>query len=60
VFLWLLSGNKRVAYQRIPARSIVYSMVEEEKGEHCGAVQTIFLKVRQQQQHLANTCDAEQ
>ncbi len=47
VFLWLVSGNKRLAYQRIPARKLMFSMLEEEKGEQCGLVQRVFLKVSQ-------------
>ena len=45
VFLWLVSGTKRLAYKRISARDILYSMVEEEKGKDCGMVQSVFLKV---------------
>ncbi|XP_050515061.1 otoferlin-like [Diabrotica virgifera virgifera] len=45
VFLWIISGGKRQAYQRIPARDIIYSGVEEECGKHCGKVQTMFLKL---------------
>ena len=45
VFLWLIQNNKRVAYHRIPAKDIIYSLVEEEKGRHCAKVQTLFLKV---------------
>ena len=32
VFLWLISGTKRLAYQRISSRDLLYSMLEEEKG----------------------------
>lgn len=46
MFLWLISNNKRTAYQRIPARDLIYSMVAEECGRDCGKVQTMFLKVR--------------
>ncbi len=45
VFVWLVSGTKRLAYKRIPARTILYSMVEEERGRDCATVQTVFLKV---------------
>nr|DBA23997.1 TPA: hypothetical protein GDO54_011707 [Pyxicephalus adspersus] len=45
VFIWLLSNNKRVAYARIPARDILYSPVPEEKGHHCGKIQTLFFKI---------------
>ncbi|KAJ8967782.1 hypothetical protein NQ317_005559, partial [Molorchus minor] len=47
VFLWIISGGKRQAYQRISARDIIYSLVEEERGRDCGKVQTMFLKVNQ-------------
>ncbi|KAG5866595.1 hypothetical protein JTB14_013114 [Gonioctena quinquepunctata] len=45
VFLWIISGGKRQAYQRIPARDIIYSTVDEECGKDCGKVQTMFLKL---------------
>lgn len=45
VFLWIIGGGKRQAYKRIPARDVVYSIVDEEGGKDCGRVQTIFLKV---------------
>ncbi|XP_066558256.1 fer-1-like protein 4 [Amia ocellicauda] len=44
VFLWLLSGEKRLAYARIPVHSILYSVVEEEKGKDCGKVHTVYMK----------------
>lgn len=34
-----------MAYHRLPARDIVYSIVDEECGRECGKVQTMFLKV---------------
>lgn len=46
VFIWLISNGKRYAYQRIPAKDILYSIVDEERGKDCGKVQTLFLKVR--------------
>ncbi|XP_042243483.1 otoferlin-like isoform X3 [Homarus americanus] len=45
VFLWMISGGKRVAYQRLPARCLLYSPVDEERGKHCGVTQTVFLKL---------------
>ncbi|NWI09601.1 FR1L4 protein, partial [Crypturellus soui] len=45
VLVWMLSNNKRVAYARIPAQNVLYSVVEEEKGKDCAKIQTIFLKV---------------
>ena len=49
VFIWLISGSKRLAYQRISARHLLYSMIEEEKGKNCGILQTLFLKVSHNQ-----------
>nr|XP_020466842.1 fer-1-like protein 4 [Monopterus albus] len=44
VFLWLLSGRNRLAYVRIPAYSILYSVVEEQKGRDCGRILTLYMK----------------
>ena len=40
--------------QRIPARKLLYSMVEEERGVECGSVQRVFLKVRGHGTELKN------
>ncbi|NWW92458.1 FR1L4 protein, partial [Rhynochetos jubatus] len=45
VLIWMLSNNRRVAYARIPAQDILYSVVEEEKGKDCAKIQTVFMKV---------------
>lgn len=45
VFVWMLCGGKRVAYTRIPAQNIIYSLVEEERGKDSGRMQTVFLRV---------------
>ncbi|KAM6979612.1 fer-1-like protein 4 [Aplochiton taeniatus] len=44
VFLWLLSGGKRVAYCRIPIHSILFSLVEEQRGRDCGKLTTLYMK----------------
>ncbi|TNM89206.1 hypothetical protein fugu_005461 [Takifugu bimaculatus] len=44
VFLWLLRGTKRLAYVRIPAHSILFSLVEEQRGSNCGRVSTLYIK----------------
>ncbi|KAM9860161.1 fer-1-like protein 4 [Aulostomus maculatus] len=44
VFLWLLSGSKRLAYVRIPAHSILFSLVEEQRGRDCGRITTLYMK----------------
>ncbi|KXJ13200.1 Otoferlin [Exaiptasia diaphana] len=45
VFVWMLCGGKRVAYTRIPAQNIIYSLVEEERGKDSGRMQTVFLRL---------------
>ena len=45
IFIWMVSGGRRVAYHRLPARAVLYSMAEQETGQQCGATQTIFLRV---------------
>ncbi|XP_067008818.2 otoferlin [Anabrus simplex] len=45
VFLWVISGGRRVAYQRVQSRDLMYSIVDEECGRDCGRVQTLFLKL---------------
>ncbi|XP_041877663.1 fer-1-like protein 4 isoform X1 [Corvus kubaryi] len=45
VLIWMLINNRRVAYARIPAQNILYSVVEEEKGKDCAKIQTVFMKV---------------
>ncbi|EFN61375.1 Otoferlin [Camponotus floridanus] len=45
VFIWVISSGRRIAYQRIPGRELIYSVVDEECGRHCGKVQTMFLKL---------------
>ena len=45
IFIWMLSGGKRVAYARIPAVDVLYSEKDHERGLHCGSLQTLFMKV---------------
>lgn len=46
VIIWMLRGEKRVAYSRIPAHKILFSTHSEQAcGQHCGKTQTVFLKV---------------
>uniref|UniRef100_A0A183APG9 Myoferlin n=1 Tax=Echinostoma caproni TaxID=27848 RepID=A0A183APG9_9TREM len=44
IVIWMLSGNKRVAYHRIPAHEILFHANEEFRGRSCGIMQTINLK----------------
>uniref|UniRef100_A0A3Q3J2K7 C2 domain-containing protein n=1 Tax=Monopterus albus TaxID=43700 RepID=A0A3Q3J2K7_MONAL len=45
VIIWMLRGEKRVAFARIPANRILYSSLSEQAcGKHCGQTQTIFMQ----------------
>ncbi|CAL8391045.1 unnamed protein product [Arctogadus glacialis] len=45
VIIWMMRGEKRVAYARVPANRILYStMGEEACGKFCGRTQTIFMQ----------------
>ncbi|XP_074642408.1 myoferlin-like [Tubulanus polymorphus] len=44
VVIWMICGERRVAYFRIPAYEVLYSNNPELRGKNCGIEQTIFLK----------------
>ncbi|KAK5850635.1 hypothetical protein PBY51_001496 [Eleginops maclovinus] len=45
VIIWMLRGEKRVAYSRIPANEVLYSTYSEQAcGQHCGKTRTVFLQ----------------
>lgn len=47
VVIWMLRGERRVAYARVPAHEVLYSRGGPSCcGKNCGKLQTIFLKVR--------------
>lgn len=46
VFVWMIANKKRVAYQRIAAKDLLYSSLDEEKGKACGKPKTLLLRVR--------------
>ncbi|KAF6103101.1 dysferlin [Phyllostomus discolor] len=46
IVIWMLQGDKRVAYQRVPANEVLFSRRGASYcGKNCGKLQTIFLKV---------------
>nr|XP_020479932.1 dysferlin isoform X3 [Monopterus albus] len=45
IVIWMLQGDRRVAYHRIPAHTVIFS--QQHCGKHCGQLQTIFLKYPQ-------------
>ncbi|XP_075711726.1 dysferlin isoform X3 [Rhinoderma darwinii] len=49
IVIWMLQGDKRVAYYRIPAHQVLFSRNGAKCcGKHCGKLQTIFLKFPQE------------
>lgn len=47
VIIWMLRGEKRVAYARVPANQILHTNFSEQgRGKHCGHTQTIFMQVQ--------------
>ncbi|XP_041442887.1 dysferlin isoform X3 [Xenopus laevis] len=49
IVIWMLQGEKRVAYYRMPARDVLYSRSGSKCcGKNCGKLQTIFLKLPQE------------
>uniref|UniRef100_G3TG62 Dysferlin n=2 Tax=Elephantidae TaxID=9780 RepID=G3TG62_LOXAF len=45
IVIWMLQGDKRVAYQRVPAHEVIFSRRGANYcGKNCGKLQTIFLK----------------
>ncbi|MEE6485663.1 hypothetical protein FKM82_014371 [Ascaphus truei] len=45
VIIWMIRGEKRFAYARVPAHQVLYSTTSEEAcGKYCGKAQTIFLQ----------------
>lgn len=56
VVIWMLRGEKRVAFARVPANQVLYSSFSEQAcGKHCGRTQTVFMQVLRlisKQQHV--------
>ncbi|XP_075429238.1 dysferlin isoform X4 [Ascaphus truei] len=49
IVIWMLQGDKRVAYYRMPAREVLFSRNGSRFcGKNCGKLQTIFLKLPQE------------
>ncbi|KAM6184050.1 myoferlin isoform 2-T2 [Erethizon dorsatum] len=49
VIIWMIRGEKRLAYARVPAHQVLYSTSgEKASGKYCGKTQTIFLKYPQE------------
>ena len=46
VVIWMMSGEKRIAYHRIPAYDLLYSPHGAGRGKHCGQVLDLFMQVK--------------
>ncbi|XP_063692173.1 myoferlin-like isoform X7 [Bolinopsis microptera] len=44
VIIWMLCGNRRVAYHRIPSHQVMFSPKQDCCGKLCGHVFSVFLK----------------
>lgn len=45
VIIWMLRGEKRVAYSRIPAYQLLYSTYSEQAcGQFCGRTRNVFMQ----------------
>ncbi|XP_066173631.1 dysferlin isoform X7 [Sylvia atricapilla] len=50
IVIWMLQGDKRVAFARVPAHQVLYSRnIPSCCGRNCGKLQTIFLKYPQEE-----------
>ncbi|XP_066041226.1 dysferlin isoform X8 [Chamaea fasciata] len=50
IIIWMLQGDKRVAFARVPAHQVLYSRnIPNCCGRNCGKLQTIFLKYPQEE-----------
>uniref|UniRef100_A0AAV2KI82 C2 domain-containing protein n=1 Tax=Knipowitschia caucasica TaxID=637954 RepID=A0AAV2KI82_KNICA len=47
IVVWMLQGDRRLAYHRVPAHLVLFSPDPRTRGRHCGEVQSVFLKYPQ-------------
>ena len=48
VIIWMISGDKRIAYYRMPAHLLLFSETEVACGKFCGKTIELQLKVHMQ------------
>ncbi|XP_045294195.1 myoferlin isoform X3 [Leopardus geoffroyi] len=52
IIIWMIRGEKRLAYARIPAHQVLYSTSGgNASGKYCGKTQTILLKYPRENNH---------
>ncbi|XP_072315466.1 dysferlin isoform X3 [Eucyclogobius newberryi] len=47
IVIWMLQGDRRVAYHRVPAHTVLFSANPQHRGRRCGQLQDVFLKYPQ-------------
>uniref|UniRef100_A0A2A4JU35 C2 domain-containing protein n=1 Tax=Heliothis virescens TaxID=7102 RepID=A0A2A4JU35_HELVI len=57
IVVWLLNGGSRVAFYKMSIADIVYSVIPEQNGRHCGRIQSVYLKPLKCPKHV-NTLSA--
>ena len=45
MIIWMISGEKRIAYYRMPAHDVLFSEAEVACGKFCGKTIELQLKV---------------
>ncbi|ESN98173.1 hypothetical protein HELRODRAFT_177418 [Helobdella robusta] len=44
VMIWMITGEKRIAYYRIPSNLVIWSPNPDYRGKHCGHLTTFMLQ----------------
>ncbi|CAH1647468.1 unnamed protein product [Spodoptera littoralis] len=52
IVVWLLNGGSRVAFYKMSIADIVYSVIPEQNGSHCGRIQNIYLRPLKCPKHM--------
>ncbi|XP_035437997.2 otoferlin isoform X3 [Spodoptera frugiperda] len=52
IVVWLLNGGSRVAFYKMSIADIVYSVIPEQNGQHCGRIQNIYLRPLKCPKHM--------
>ncbi|XP_045510224.1 otoferlin-like [Colias croceus] len=55
IVVWFLNEGSRVAYAKLPAETIIYSVIPEQRGRCCGRLQTLQMKPLKCPNHVNST-----
>ena len=56
VIIWMISGEKRIAYFRCAAHHVLWSQNPDYRGKYCAQLSTIELKVSQTRDQSVSCC----